>query len=107
MRHDNGLHRLRALGDRGVSTTPYAVDLAPAAASTAIRLIINHEAAVTDRRGVVWIPYVIVAADGSFSRLGMMPRDALGAGPVGGATCQDLPVTGGHRKRLNQCKKSG
>ena len=95
MRHDDGLHRPQAAGERGVGTLPYALDLAPAAASTAIRLIINHEAAVTDQRGVVWIPYAIVDVDGSFSRLGMMPRDALGAGQAGGTTCQDLPVTGG------------
>ena len=91
MRHDDP----RAPRDHGVSTMPYAVDLPPAAASTAVKLIINHEAAVTDRRGIVWIPYLILAADGSFSRLGMMPRHALGAGQAGGTTCQDLPVSGG------------
>jgi hypothetical protein len=72
---------------------PSAVDPAPAQASAAVRLIINHEAAVTDRRGVAWIPYAIVAADGSFSRLGMLPRHALGgAQRTGGTTCQDLPA---------------
>ena len=78
-----------------MSTMPYAVDHSPAAANTAVRLVINHEAAVTDQRGVVWIPYAIVDVDGSFSRLGMLPRHALGAERTGGTTCQDLSTAAG------------
>jgi len=50
-----------------------------------VKLIVNHETAVTDGHGDVWLPYLIQNGDGTVNRLGVIRRDALCDGRFGEA----------------------
>jgi len=66
-----------------------------------VKLIVNHESAVTDGHGDVWLPYLIQNGDGTVNRLGVIRRDALCDGRFGeagdyehasGTTCRQSRV---------------
>ncbi len=62
-----------------------------------VRMVINHESAVTDGRGETWLPYVLQDADGRITRLGVIRREALGdchgdGGAPSGTTRHELPI---------------
>ena len=76
-----------------------------------VKLIVNHDAAVTDVQGTVWLPYLIQNEDGTVNRLGIIRRDAVCNGELGdagdydhatGTTCRQglgrgaepMPLTG-------------
>lgn len=68
-----------------------------------VKLIVNHDAAVTDAQGTVWLPYLIQNVDGTVNRLGIIRQDALSNGRLGdagdydhatGTTCRQGTVRG-------------
>ena len=50
-----------------------------------VKLIVNHDAAVTDVQGTVWLPYLIQNEDGTVNRLGIIRKEALNLGDLGEA----------------------
>lgn len=54
-----------------------------------IKLIVNHDAAVTDGQGTVWLPYLIQNEDGTVNRLGVIRKEALSHGDLGDAEDYD------------------